>query len=273
MRDEGEEATMWFTSKRTQQRRLLANGFPPAWRTVLERRWALWHTLSPDEREQLETLTINFVVGRRWEAARGFTITDEVQVLIAAQACLLLLGFDPDIASGVFTRVPSIIVHADTLMIDGERRVGPNGTLAADGPQALDGQAHQGGPVIVVWPAVVAEARHTAWGRNVVLHEFAHQLDMVDGVIDGTPPIPDAAARARFVAAATEVYEAVRRGESSVLRPYAGTDPGEFFAVATEVFFTQPLAMQAVHPTLYDELVAFYRQDPANRMAHLGIVG
>jgi Mlc titration factor MtfA (ptsG expression regulator) len=179
----------------------LAAPFPDAWRTVLHRRWALWPTLSADEQARLEPLVQAFVYDRRWEAAQGFTLTEEVQVLVAAQACLLLLGMD--LARGVdpFSRVHSVIVHRSTVVLQGQRSVGTTGGgLVSDGPYPVVGQAHHRGPVLLSWSTLAYEARHPARGQNVVMHEFAHQLDMLDGVIDGTPPIPDRDRRDRFVA-------------------------------------------------------------------------
>ena len=99
-----------------------------------------------------------------------------------------------------------------------------------------------------------------------MLHEFTHKLDMLDGTIDGTPPIADATARQRWIDVCTAEYQALRAGQGGrALRPYGGTNPGEFFAVATEAFFTQPLLLDAEKPDLYDVLQTYYRQDPAAR--------
>ena len=138
--------------------------------------------------------------------------------------------------------------------------------LRVEGPQALDGQATYRGPVLLSWPAVASGARFPERGHNVVFHEFAHQLDMLDGVVDGTPPLDDPEALRRWIAVCTAAYSAVRAGHGSpVLRDYAGVNPGEFFAVATEVFFCRPLELRAHERALYDEMAAFYRQDPAAR--------
>lgn len=96
-------------------------------------------------------------------------------------------------------------------------------------------------------------------------HEFAHQLDMIDGTTDGTPPIADAVQRARWIEVCTTEYRALRRGADHVLRPYAATDPGEFFAVATEQFFSQPIPISDEAPALYEVLCELHRQDPAER--------
>ena len=119
---------------------------------------------------------------------------------------------------------------------------------------------------MLVWPSARREALNPRLGRDVVLHEFSHKLDMLDGTLDGTPPIVEPALRQRWVEVCTAEYQAVRAGAPSLLRPYAGTNPSEFFAVATETFFTRPVVMAETKPALYEVLAGFYRQDPAARV-------
>ena len=120
--------------------------------------------------------------------------------------------------------------------------------------------------MLIVWDAVLSEARHPGSGHNVVLHEFAHRLDMLTGDADGTPPMADAATSERWVSVCTEVYRQVSEGRGSrVLRSYAGVNPAEFFAVATEAFFDAPVPLRREHPDLYEVLAGYYRQDPAAR--------
>lgn len=234
---------------------------------MLVRRWGMWPAFDADERARLERLITAFLLDRRFEAANGFAITDEVRVLVAAQASLLVLGFDLGPRIDPYAQVGPIIVHRGTVMLDGRRSVGATGSgLESDDRMAVDGQAHHRGPVLLAWSTLAYEARHPTRGRNVVLHEFAHQLDMLDGVVDGTPPIPEHARRQRFVDVCDNVYRRVRRHDDPVLRDYAGTDPGEFFAVATETFFTRPVELRDEHPELYAVLADFYGQDPAIRL-------
>jgi MtfA peptidase len=250
-----------FGSRRARQRRdALAQDFPEAWRQRLAVRWPTWTTLDSDEQARLEVLIRVFITDTRWEAANGFAMTDEVRLVIAAQACLLVLGLDLEL----YRRVESIIVHPRTVIVNGQRSVGSG--MVADGPRAIAGQAHHNtGPILISWSTAAFEARHARTASNVVYHEFAHKIDMVDGVLDGTPPIADPDQRARFVQVCTAEFDLLRRGHTSVLRDYAATDVGEFFAVATEQFFTQPVHMRNGNASLYDVLSAFYRQDPAAR--------
>jgi Mlc titration factor MtfA (ptsG expression regulator) len=252
-------------TRRQRRKRALAEPFPPEWRTILERRCAVWRTLSADERSRLEDRTKLFVADTRWEAARGFSMTNEVRVLIAAQANLLAIGFDDD--EDPFARVRTIIVHPATMTFHGTRGTDTPGVVAT-GPTQLDGEAHHRGPVLLSWRAVRMEALHPQRGRNVVFHEFAHQLDMLDGVVDGTPPLADETTRRRWVEVCTREFDALREDGDHLLRDYAGADPGEFFAVATEVFFTRPAELREQHGELYELLSSFYRQDPAARVAH-----
>ncbi len=229
---------------------------------MLAARSAHWRFLSPSEQDRLGELADHVLRTKRWEAARGFTLTDEARTLIAGHAALLVLGLDESAYGGVRT-----IVVRGRAMQSTAPMAGPARGVLMDPPDAVDGEAHHGdGPIMVVWSSARREAANPSWGRDVVLHEFAHKLDMLDGTMDGTPLIGDPRRRARWVEVCTAEYEAVRDGSDGWLRAYAGTNPGEFFAVATEAFFTMPIAMQVDKPALYDVLGDYYRQDPAARI-------
>jgi hypothetical protein len=224
--------------------------------------WASWHSLSLNERERLEDLIKVFIADKRWEAARGFRLTDEVRVLIAAQACLLILELDYDYYRGV----GSIIVHPSTVVLQGQRSTQTMGVVS-NGPFPIQGQAQYEGPVIISWDTARLEARYPGGGDNVVFHEFAHKLDMLDGTVDGMPPLPDAAARQRWIDVCTREYQALQVDAAGpLIRDYGAVNPGEFFAVATEVFFCRPVAMRDEKPDLYQVLSDFYHQDPAARL-------
>jgi MtfA peptidase len=248
-------------TRRARRRRALAEPFPPAWRELLATRLAHWNLLDAAERSRMEDLIRMFVAEKRWEAANGLELTEEIRVMIGAMACLLILGLDDDDA---YRGVTWIEVQPTTMMSRGPRSVGAAGVVS-DAELSILGETSFTGPVFIAWDAAVAGARHPERGHNVVYHEFAHKLDMDDGTVDGTPRVAGAD-RARWIEVCTTVYEAVRDGRAGpLLDPYAGVNPGEFFAVATEVFFDQPVELQAVHPDLYEVLGSFYRQDPAAR--------
>ncbi|MEZ5372411.1 MAG: M90 family metallopeptidase [Microthrixaceae bacterium] len=235
--------------------------FPEQWRSVLESCLAPWPQLSDDERDRLEQLTLALIYGKRWEGTAGVTVTDEMKVVIAGHAALLVL----ELGIGAYDRVGSILVAPKEVRVEGREFSFVPG-LVSDGPVTLSGETSLRGPVMITWNSVTREARHPDRGHNVVFHEFAHKLDLLDGVVDGTPPLSDPAVAERWVSVFTAEYEAVGRGEGShLLRSYASVNAGEFFAVVTEVFFTRGAELAADRPELYELLRGFYRQDPAER--------
>lgn len=241
-----------------------ARQLPDDWEARTAAAVAHWHVLDDDERARLGDLMAYLVARKRWEAAHGFDLTDEIRVVIAAQAALLILGLDVD----SYRDVRSIIVHPTTMTQRGPRASSVATGVMTDAPMPILGVAHdRRGPVMIAWDAARADARHPDRGHNVVIHEFAHKLDMLDNLIDGTPPLPDAAARERWVAVCTAEYRLLRSGRGGhLLWSYAGVNPGEFFAVATEVFFARPVELEAEKPALYEVLRDFYHQDPAARL-------
>lgn len=235
--------------------------FDDRWEPVLERDFAHWNALTASELERMRMLVARFFHETDWEAARGMDLTEDVRVIIAAQACILLLGLEID----EYFDVSSIIVHRSTVTLNGTHRAAA-GTVS-DAPQHLAGQATPKGPVVLSWSAVRRGARAPQQGQNVVYHEFAHRLDMLDGITDGTPPLGSESATRRWSDVFTPAFERVTAGDS-VLRAYAATNTAEFFAVATEVFFNRPHDLVMHEPDLYEQLRTFYRQDPARRFPH-----
>jgi hypothetical protein len=236
---------------------------PEGWEDQVSSVVARWSDYTAEERETLRDHMVRLLGEKRWEAANGFTLTEEMRLVISAQAAMLILGLD----WSAYRKVGDIIVHPTTLVLQGERASASMTGLMTDEPMAILGQAdHEHGPVVLVWDETVRNARHPARGFNVVFHEFAHKIDMLDGVVDGTPPLATRQLHDRWVAACTDEFEAIRAGGGSrLLRDYAGTNPGEFFAVVTEVFFDQGVQLEADRPELYAVLREFYRQDPAAR--------
>ena len=251
---------MAFT-REGRRRKALAEPFPDRWRALLDGSMAHWRMLDDDERSVLEDHIRVFLVDKKWQAARDFELTDEVRVLVSAMASLLILGLDYE----CYENVTWIEVHPTTVVRTGVRGTGID-NIVSDSPLPILGEAGFDGPVVIAWDAATANARHPEHGHNVVYHEFAHKLDMDDGVVDGTPRLPDPAARQRWIDVCTREYELLSEGRGgALLDPYGATNPGEFFAVATELFFDRPTAMQEHKAELYDVLRDFYRQDPAAR--------
>jgi len=217
--------------------------------------------LALEERQQLLAITDDLLSRKRWEAARGFALDDTVRVVIAAQAALLVLGLSTD----HYRLVSGIVVHPSTVETSGVRPGPSQGTVTSD-RQSVLGLAQSGrGPVVIAWDQALAGAHREQPGHNVVLHEFAHKLDMLDGTIDGPPVLPRDV-RDDWIRVCTGVYDDLVAGRPRPpMRWYGATNPGEFFAVATEVFFEQGQELQVFEPELYDVLRRFYRQDPAAR--------
>jgi Mlc titration factor MtfA (ptsG expression regulator) len=247
----------WLTERR--RRRLREAPYPAGWDDIIDRNVALARRLDESQREALRDLVQVFIAEKRFEACSELELTDEIQVTIAATACLLLLGQSHEL----FDDVETILVYPST-MVAPARTPGVmerGGEVAAPGP-ALLGQAIRGGPVILAWDRVLVDARNPARGRNVVLHEFAHKIDMHDGPVDGTPPLDDGTARRRWAEVCTAAYAALRaardRGRDSFLDDYGATNEAEFFAVATEAYFTRARRMADELPDLHALLRDYY---------------
>jgi Mlc titration factor MtfA (ptsG expression regulator) len=251
---------MFETRHHRERRERLGAGFQAGWRDLLSARMRTWRLLDDSERERLEQLTLHLLVELHWEAANGFALTEDIEVTIAADAALLLLGLPDD----SFRRVRTVLVHPTTVVLSGEHSQVPG--IMSDDPMPILGQADLHGPVLIVWDAVLSEARHPGSGHNVVFHEFAHRLDMLTGDADGMPPMADADLAERWISVCADVYQRVADGRGGqVLRSYAGVNPAEFFAVATEAFFDAPVPLRREHPELYEVLGSYYGQDPAGR--------
>lgn len=254
---------MLFSFLRSRRRkRLRAKPFPKEWRKILRRNVPYYGDLPDDLREELEVRINIFLAEKKFLPAGGLErITDEMRVTIAAQACILLLG-RPEEDFPTFT---SIILYPRSYFST-TKEARPGGVVTEADSHRL-GEAWHRGPVVLSWCDVLKGAADPGDGRNVVFHEFAHQLDYQDGDANGAPPLGD---RARYTAWARVLgseYESLHadleQHRRTLLSPYAATNPAEFFAVATEIFFERPRDLRRDHPDLYRQLAGFYGQDPA----------
>lgn len=240
--------------------------FPPEWEAFVRTNVVHYCVLDDAERLELRALMQVFLEEKQWEGCGGLDLTDEIRVTIAAQACLLLLGLPHD----YYRNVESILVYPSTVVIP-ERHSGVFERIEAPVETSVPilGQAFALGPVILVWDAVLHGARHPELGHNVVYHEFAHKLDMLDGTADGTPPLFNNDQLAEWVTVCSSEFLRLRllaeKGHKTFLDAYGAKNEAEFFAVATEEFFDRPLALQEHSPDLYRVLNTYYRQDPAGR--------
>lgn len=249
----------WHTEHR--RRRLLEEPFPPGWREILERDVAAYALLDAAEQQRLRELVQVFVAEKHWEGCAGLELTDEIRVTIAGSGCQLLLGRDHDL----FDDVRTILVYPSTFVLPQR----PSAFVPERPIGAVLGVTRPHDPVVIAWDSALRGARDPHDGHNVVIHELAHKIDFLDGSIDGTPPLPDRAARrawaAAFEPAFLEHRARAERGEPSLLDDYAIKNEAEYFAVATECFFEKPKALARDLPEVYAQLRDFYRLDLAAR--------
>ncbi len=250
----------FFTRRR--RARLQAQPVPTNWARIVDRHVPLVNLLPQSDHAELFGHAHVLLDEKSFEGCGGLVLTEEHRVTIAVQAAFLLLRRETD----YFPRLISILVYPDAYIVDGEHALGHG--MVTEEPQQYAGhtQTHLGA-VVLNWRDIKAGSRATDDGHNLVLHEFAHQLDFEDGEADGVPLLEDvASARTWGELLATE-FARLRRevdsGVRTVLDPYGAENPVEFFAVATETFFELPGRLRAVHPALYDALRRYYRQDPA----------
>ena len=238
------------------------SGLPDGWLDIVERRVAVWSTLDDEERELIASIADWMLRHKHWEASRGFALDDQIRVTVAVGAALLVMRLGHE----EYREVSAIIVYPSAMKSAGTR-AGPVLGTASDDVIPVLGEAHdQRGPVILAWDEAREAARHPGRGHNVVYHEFAHKIDMLDSIMDGTPPLRRRDDLARWVEVCTEVYRSLLDGaDRPPIDPYGATNPAEFFAVATEAFFDVPRALAAQEPALYDVMRDFYKQDPATR--------
>jgi Mlc titration factor MtfA (ptsG expression regulator) len=254
--------------KKRHRDRMRNRPFPPEWREILLRRYPLYHRLPPVDRRELEGHIQIFLAEKRFEGCGGQEITTEVRVLIAAQACLLLLHRE----TGCYPHLHSILVYPSSYVAP-TWHVENDGTTITEGDQLRGGESWAHGTVVLAWDGVFAGAVELNKDRNLVLHEFAHQLDEEDGRADGAPLLLNGSnlrqihhryqTWARVLNAEfQQLRRAAEAGRETVLDTYGAQNPAEFFAVATECFFEKPARLRERHPALYAELKEFYQQDP-----------
>ena len=250
-----------FGFKKRRREKLRNQPFPPAWLEIIEKNVPIYHRLSGADKKEIQGHILVFLAEKNFEGCGGLEVTDEIKVTIAAQACILLLHRETDYYPGLY----SILVYPSAFIAKGHVEFAPG--YYAETEQVHLGESWKHGALILSWDHVLANAGDVHDGHNVVLHEFAHQLDIEDGFANGAPPLPH---RSRYVAWArilekdySKLQKDAEEGRSTVLDEYGATDPAEFFAVATECFFEKPVQLQRKHPELYEELKLYFQQDPA----------
>ena len=245
-----------------RRRRLRARALPGTWRAIIARRVPLVRSLPRSLREQLEGHVQVFLDEKNFVGCDGFQVTDEVRVTIAAQACLLILNRK----SYYFPKLRDILVYPGAFVVE---RVTGGPLLQSDTRRVLSGESWTHGQVVLSWQDVVQGAADPHDGHNVVIHELAHQLDQEKGMATGAPWLGRRDRYPRWSRVMAWEYARLQAAlvsplaEPTLFSAYASTEPAEFFAVASEVFFERPREMAALHPEMYEELRGLYRVDPA----------
>ncbi len=245
---------------RWRRARVQRQPFPRAWRAVLQRQFPAYRRLPAALQMELKRHVQVLLAEKAFIGCSGLVVTDAMRVLVAAQAALLLLNRGTD----YFPNLRQVLLYPGDFFVERSRH---DGGVVHEARQALAGESWQQGQVILSWDAVQHGAAVPDDGRNVVIHEFAHQLDQERGRANGAPWLGRRDRYPRWAAVLSGEFDALRgriaRGDDpGLIDPYAATDPAEFFAVVSEHFFEQPQALADAHPALYGELAAYYGSDP-----------
>jgi Mlc titration factor MtfA (ptsG expression regulator) len=252
--------------KQRRRHRLRAALFPDDWLATIKRNVAFFHRLSARDQAELLGHVQVFLAEKRFEGCDGFKITDEVRVTIAAQACLLLLHRKTD----YFPRLLTILVYPSKYLVEERRHL--HGHVWQEGKIARLGETGRWlDALVLAWEAVKSGAVHPSDGKNVVLHEFAHQLDYENQADDGAPALETRDQQLSWQEVMRTEFASLRAADETgiptLLDTYGASNPAEFFAVSTEAFFERPRALQASHPKLYAELRKYFQQDPVEYSA------
>ena len=250
-----------FKSRR--RARLRDKPVPKAWRAIVDHNLPVFSRLSSEDQNELLGHVQVFVAEKHFEGAGGLTLTDEIKVTVAAQACLLLLHRETD----YYPELTSIIVYPTSYIADEERHIG-GGVWEEGGEHRLGHTGERLGAIVLSWDDVRHGASEPHDGKNLVLHEFAHQLDFENRSVDGTPMLQTSGDYRAWARVMSHEFEALRdaleAGDDTFLDDYGATNPAEFFAVITEAFFERPRALRRNHPALFMQLQRFYQQDPTS---------
>jgi len=241
-------------------RKAVQTPFPDAWVAIVEGNIAVYKNLPTPLRLQLRKLIKQFLHQKHFSGAGGLTITDEIRVTIAAEACMLLLNR----RTGVYPSLKYIIVYPTAFIVD--RPQGGADGIVSEGRKGLLGESWSNGKVILAWDNVLHGSTNFVDGQNVVLHEFAHQLDSESGNTNGAPILVGKNCLRTWAGTLSSEFEVLQEdawlGKKSLLDHYGATNPAEFFAVSTETFFEKPVQMAKYHAELFEVLKCYYRVDP-----------
>lgn len=251
---------LFFWLPRYQVRRALAHPFPRNYARILHRNVPVFSRLPADLQLQLKRLIQQFLLQKKFVGCDGLQITDEIRVTIAGKACLLLLNRPTE----VYPALSFVLVYPSAFIVPRTEIVA--GGLVTQHEQTLLGESWSDDRVILAWDHVVRDNTDTESGHDVVLHEFAHQLDSESGNVNGAPAMLSKARYTRWSTVLSHEFallqQAVRDGHHGVIDHYGAGSPAEFFAVVTEAFFEKSVALEREHPELFAALKEYYCVDP-----------
>jgi len=249
-----------FLIPRWRLSRVTKKPFPLEWEHILKMNMSIYSHLPGDLKQQLRQRIKIFLFKKIFYGCNGLIITDEIRVTIAAEACLLLLNR----STSIYNSLHYILVYPGAFRKTSQ--LISEGGVESNEIVDLLGESWNRGKVILSWDDVEKDAKNIASGRNVALHEFAHQLDLEGGSADGVPLLKERGSYKRWAEVFSSEYASLcqrsSKGLEGVMDKYGASDPAEFFAVATEAFFEKPQTLQQQHPELYDELREYYCVDP-----------
>jgi len=250
-----------FSFKKRRRKRLMEQKLPSDWLAIIENNVPYYHLLRSEDKNRLQGLINVFLNEKHFEGCGGLEITDEIRLTIAAQACILLLGHKTDF----YPTLRSILVYPNAYVVPIKNNQ-PDGTVF-EGIESRLGESWLHGYVVLSWDDVLQGASDFHDGKNLVFHEFAHQLDSESGSVEGAPILPRQSmyiAWARILGKEFQsLIDSIVQNKPTLLDKYGAKSPAEFFAVATEFFFEKPVELKNRHPELYEQLQLFYQSDPA----------
>lgn len=252
-----------------RRQRIRRQPFPPLWRDILRRRMPAFALLPADVQLRLKKLAQVLIAEKPFIGCAGLVISDEMRVLVSVQAALLLLRR----GAGYFPQLRQVLIYPGAFVV---QRSSPGvAGLVHDERRALAGESWQQGQVLLSWLDVLEGAADPHDGRNVVIHELAHQLDQETGGANGAPWLREPARRARWAQVLSQEFQHLQlrlaQGHAGLIEPYAATDAAEFFAVVSELFFEKPAELAALHPALYGELCGYYGVNPLHWTASTAV--
>ena len=248
---------LWL--KDWRRRRIIRRPVPPEWPKLLQEQLWYWRHLSPAHQRRLLQLSSIFLREKEIVVPPNINDPDSARLTVAATACLMLLGFEDTYC---FDRIQTVILTLRPF----RQKIQNSAVNGLFGDMLATGSYERNAPIVLVWPEVAQQCRDPWSSNNVVIHEFAHYIDDLDGALAGDPPFPTRQLVERWKAVAQHEFERLEElqsaGVDTVIDPYGLEAPVEFFAVCCEAFFCNPVELEEEHPELYELLRLLFRLEP-----------